>query len=488
MEIKKYLPFVFIFLLYVIIGISIYSFAEVELTDDAKVFIGAGKQAIMDAPISGLLHAVDNSWELKPIANRMIYYFVASWSEIFGWGEDLILKIVALLLLWVILIGFCNYATEKYYDKNPIDSDMVAGIIFIGMLTLSNLFFFQAEWWAVMLSFMVMWLLLTEMPTLQGLAGILSVVIIFLKLSTLLLIPTIFIAFIIIKGFPSRDDLVAYGAGLAGGGCFALAWILYLPNMLPDMLLSVQLAHAAKGVDIPPFDGVNYLFHYLFVNVWNAPIIGIGIVAALCIVAIRISFMMNFRDMVSIDLDKIFLLAALWIFPLASILIQKEFFSYHYTIMIFPAVITVIEFLRYFWLLQDRLYLVIAIVVVIFAVWFVGNSLWSDSYSSQDAFWSRTASDNATFNEKYDLSGELLYLDIPSATYYLDAKSACRMIGSLPIERKLVTTREYSENLACIQGYQGSYVIAKHGSGMPALLPNYTKIEEGIAWDVYARN
>jgi hypothetical protein len=113
--------------------------------------------------------------------------------------------------------------------------------------------------------------------------------------------------------------------------------------------------------------------------------------------------------------------------------------------------------------------------------------MWSETYSQQERFWDKTMSDNVTFQENYDLTGELLYLDIPSATYYLDGKSACRMVGSLPIERKLTWTNEYAENMKCIQNYQGNYVIAKHGSGMPVLLSNYTKIEEGTAWDIYAR-
>lgn len=472
----------------VLLVVAAYSFSSVELTDDVKVFIGSGKQANLDT-IHGFMTSIDESWELKPLGNRMLYYFVvatAGFIRVVDPGD--LLKLFALVFLLVISSVLAIEVTRRFPGgMEPSDVDSAMCLILISMLAMANLFFMQAEWWAVLLSFAVLWMLLTNKPALIGIAGLVSVWILFMKLSTLLLIPSIFAAYLLLTGVIYREMIIAYVTGFVMAFIFAVAWLVYLPHAVPDMILSIQLARAAKGIDIQTADGLNYLLFYTIDNFPNAPIIGIGVVACLILLVLLVVMYINHREVTKHSFRTLVILVLMWAFPLASILAQNEFFAYHYTILVFPAVITTLAVIGNV-PMPSRQWVIPSIIVVIFAIWFVTNSMWSSSYAQQDSFWKGTENDSRILQEKYDLSGEVLYLDIPSATYYLDARSACRMVGSLPIERKLVWTDEYSENLACVQGYQGNYVVAKHGSGMPSLLPNHTKIEEGTSWDLYAKN
>ena len=471
----------------ILLLVTAWSFSGVDLTDDVKVFVGAGKQATLDTT-HGFMTSIDSSWELKPLGNRVLYYFVVIAAGAFHTNPDICLKMLALSALVVIALLFAIEVTRRFPGVEPADADFAFAFVSIAMLTVANLFFMQAEWWAVLLSFAVLWMLLTKKYALVGIAGLLSVWIIFMKLSTLMLIPSIFAAYILLEGVIHRETIIAYATGFLAGLAFVATWLVYLPHAVPDMFLSIQLARATKGIDIQTVDGLNYLLFYTINNILNAPVIGIGLVALMILFILLVVMRINKgEEVIAYCVKTLIILFFLWGAPLASILAQNEFFSYHYTILVFPAVITVLVTIGNA-TMPLRLEGATAAIVAIFAIWFMMNSLWSPLYAQQDAFWKGTANDSELFQERYDLSGEILYLDISSATYYLDAKSACRMVGSLPIERKLTWTTEYAENLACIENYQGTYAVAKHGSGMPSLLPNYTKIEEGTSWDLYARN
>ena len=485
MDRRFVVPFCLV-LIYVMLTAVAYSFISVETTDDVKVFIGAGKQAVLD-PSPGPMTKIDNSWELKPIGNKALYFAIATVAPMIYLTEEALLKFFALFALCVVAFIFAVEASRRFPETTAIDIDTTFAFVVVPMLALSNIFLMQAEWWAVLLSFGVLWALLTKSHTLIGLAGLLSVWIIFLKMSTLALIPAIFAAYFLINGIIYREVIIAYVIGFIVGLWMAIGWLFYLPHAIPDMLLSVQLAHASKGVDIPLADGINYLLFYTIDGVPDAPVVGFGIAALLILVILLlVIWMKQGKPMSEYSIRTVAILVILWGMPLASILAQKEFFSYHYAILLFPAVITVITTVGNA-MQPVRTLSSVAILGGIVIIWFFIGSMWSPMYAQQDAFWKGTENDSKIFQEKYDLSGEILYLDIASATYYLDTKSACRMVGSLPIDRNLTWTSEYAENLACVKNYQGTYAIAKHGSGMPSLLPNYSRIEEGTAWDLYTR-
>lgn len=486
---KRHVAIVCIAIMYVMIATAMYSFMGVELTDDVKVFIGAGKQALTISPHGGFMTNVDEAWELKPLGNRLLYYSIVLVTTALEVPTDIWLKIAALSSLAIAAFALSIETTRRLPEHAPIDVDIVFAVVILSMLTLANLFFMQAEWWAVLFSFAVLWMLLSRSPALMGFAGLLSIGIISLKLSTLLLIPSIFAAYVLLEGGNAyRKMAISYGVGFSAGLLCAMGWLIYLPHAIQDMILSVQLAHAAKGVDISTFEGMNYLIFYVFDNIPNAPAVWLGIIALLIVIVfVLVIWIRQGAPVSECSIRTVSVLTVLWGFPLVSILIQKEFFSYHYMVLIFPAVITLVLLIGNIRAPTKVIFATSAISIV-FLIWLVMNSLWSPLYAQQDAFWKGTVNDSKNFQERYDLTGEILYLDIPSATYYLNATSACRMIGSLPIERKLTWTAEYTENLACVQKYQGRYMVSKHGSGMPSLLPNYTKIEEGTSWDLYVRN
>lgn len=486
-------------MLYAMIAAALLSFVSVDLTDDVKVFLGAAKHAnVLAQETHNPLYGLGESWELKPAGNRVLYFAVVALGNLSGIPLDILLKLVAMCTLVVTASIFSFETAIKIFRGSLLDADVVFGLVILSMLLVVNLFFMQAEWWAVILSFLVLSMLMFsarhESYGMAGAAGFVSVFIVLLKMSTLALIPAVFAAYILLnEGWVRREIIVSWIIGFVSGCVSAAIWMVFLiPHGIQDMILSVQLAHAAKGVQIPLADGINYLVYYSVNHSLLAPITMFGMASLLCLLSLLLIIWKYDENLLYNRAEKsAVLLAALWGAPLLSILAQNEFFSYHYVVMIFPAVITIIVLFKEATTQTMRVSGVTISLAVVFCAWVLIGSMWSAQYAQQDEFWKGTEADSLHFQEKYDLTGEVLYLDIASAAYYLDARPACRMVGSLPVERGLLGSDEYWDTVNCIRSYQGKYAIAKHsegGSGLPSLIrTNFTRVEEGVSWDVYQR-
>jgi hypothetical protein len=480
----------------------IYSFLTMPLTDDVRVFIGAAHQAALTGlpfPLN-----IDSAWELKPLGNRALWYAITKISD---FASPLVgtygIQFIALIFA-AVSSSLLTMQIKKYLQGNP---DLIYIVVFLALLTPYNLFLMQAEWWALVFAYVVLYLLLKETPTSLIFAGILSVFIAFLKLSTLLLVPAIFVAYLLIAGYSRKETIkntVLYFTGLVTGSFIALFWLLSLPNALPDIFFSINVAHASRGVVFSSFDGIVYLIYYGFQQIVSLPILAAGLLCCLGMTCICIMLWINAGNQRKEAALHMVLFLSLWIFPIISVFIQGEFFAYQYMVLALPCVVSIV-LLGNLLTENQRGWMYLAIIASIAAFWLLHCSVWSDNYPAQEAFWNKIDNDTAMLNEKYQLSGQpsLLYLTSADAPYWFDVPGACRQTGSLPIMYNMTGVKEYNETVNCIKNYQGEYVIALHemGSTLPVVtgqvvaeempgkyLPNYTEVEQTQNWDIYRRS
>jgi len=480
----------------------ICSFVNMPLTDDVKVFIGAAYQSEMNN--LPFLHGIDAAWELKPIGNRILWRVIstaADWVNSTANINTGVQFVSILIAIWasILLAG----AVSKHISGNR---DFIFLALFLALITPFNLCLMQAEWWAVLLSYAALWLLLKETPTSMALAGILTIFIASLKLSTVLLIPTIFVAYLMIAGYEYRNVVrqsLPYLLGVISGGLVGVWWALYLPNVIPDALFSMSVAHTSRGASFSLVDGIGYLINYAYMQVPSIPILLVGIACGGGLVLICTMIWINAEDKKEPTIHMM-LLGLLWIMPLASIFIQGEFFAYHYTVLIFPSVVSLLLLANVISEEHLRTILFVVVFVLVGLLWILHCSIWSPNYPAQQAFWDKIDSDAKILEEKYDLSNQssLLFMTNANAPYWFRSPSACRQIGSLPIIYNMTDTKEYYETEECIQKYRGEFVIAVHdtGSTIPPVsgaeisrqmperyLKNYTKIETMSNWEIYRR-
>jgi hypothetical protein len=497
--------------LVVIFSAVIVSFYQMPFTDDVRVFIGAAHQA--DLNRLPFPWNIDAAWELKPLGNRLIYYTLVRFTEVVGqWLSDapseMLIKAAALSSVFIVSMLLARAAK----DRGVRDSSIIFFIVFISLVTPYNLFLLQTEWWAVLLSFLVLWMLQQDSIEYAIIAGILSVFIAAIKLSTLLLIPSIFIAYLLML-IPDRDTIIdnvkGYIAGIIVGGLSASAWGLYLPNVVPDMLFSINIAHVCRGgIGFSFSEGIAYLASYMVEQIYWLPILFAGVVTTLLLLIFGIVFLCQPGAEKFKVVSIIGLLGLLWLFPLISVFIQLEFFSYHYMVLAFPAVVSIMILLEAPNVVIPSKFMSIVHIFIIGSVvvfWLLSCSIWSPNFPAQHSFWAR-ADDSANILElKYNLSTQpkLLYLTNADAPYWFHVRSACRYVGSLPILYNMTGVKEYNEDILCIQNYDGEFAIATHeiGNTIPQIawqkrsdempgkfLPNYTKVESLSPWDVYRRS
>ena len=499
---------IFLYTIFIICALVIpagiaWSFINLPLTDDVRVFIGNANQAsltVQPFPIN-----IDTAWELKPLGNRALWYSLTKIQELISTivGGTCSIQIISLIAAAFISALLMIQLIRKM-KGNP---DLVFVVLVLALIAPFNLYLMQAEWWAVLISYLILMLLLEETPTSMAIAGIISIFLAFIKLSTILLIPTIFITYLLIAGYSRKEmfrNTIPFLAGLATGSLLALSWLVYLPNAIPDMLFSMNVAHASRGVSMSFFDSIIYLIYYGFEQILSFPILAAGVVSGLVVTCICIMMWINAKEDRGEATIHTGLFILLWLFPIASILIQGEFFDYHYMILALPCVVSIILLGN---LISDtsRGALYFVVIISITAFWILHCSIWSDNYPSQEAFWNKIDSDASLLEEKYHMDDQpsILYLTTADAPYWFDSPSACRQVGSLPIMYNMTDTQEYADTLSCIEKYQGEYIIALHetGSTLPVMngakiaagmpgkyLPNYTKIENMTVWDVYRMN
>lgn len=413
-------PYTIIFSL-ILSSFSFLYYLTIPLTDDVRVFLSAA----MNADTFG----VDAAWEVKTIGNKILYYGL--W-KLFGWTPEESFILVMKLFVGIAVIGICWYFSQKMKDNNPW---LVFCIASVSVFLIHPFCIFQCEWFAVIGAMLALALLLDKkyIP-----AGVILACIGFLKLSTFVFIIPVICAWILIAGKQSKWDVIR----VIETFCFSIVAILVLcllffPHAIPDMFLSIDLVHANQ---IRQADFITTLAS----SILSTPV---GIIPALATVVVSLVL----AAMIQKRHGGYLLGIIMWGSCFASALAAQEFFGYHYAVLVFTAIVTLL-------LIQEEVVmfsLVCGIIITAVSIIPLFGAL--DGYMG---FLSTANKDAQNIRGIVGGEKELLYLDYGEAPFYLRVPNACRYTYPLPIQRNLEGPAA-NEVIKCVEDYKGEYVVTQ---------------------------
>jgi len=375
---------------------------------------------------------IDLAYESKPIANRMLNYFLYKISSIFttfGTPEyEMLIKFISILCVIII----CYYFSTKFENKYIFLLSVLA------FLTPTNTLTLIPDWWAPLIALFALTLFLTNKPSNHYLSGIMITIMFLLKGPTIILVIPIACALYLLK---DNDWLNCLKRGAISSSLFLIFILLcgYFKNIIPDMILSTYYVHQIY-YDFQTT--LILLIQNLIPLYFCMPIFIAGLIGA-CILYLKLTK--------NKEINKILMLILMWISSLLYIFIQNEFYLTHYLILLVPSIISLI-------LLSNKLIKqFITIIIIIFIILTVVSIYETDK---EPSIANRIIENiSAIQNQEH-----ILYLDSGQAPYYFQSNTSCRFIQSLPFQRNtdiwnITTTPYYQENFKCIMDYQGKYII-----------------------------
>jgi len=471
MEFSKYKDFVTKYIEHItttliLIPVSII-FMIHPLTNDMRIYQGVAKLTDYFGPFPA---NIDLAYESKPIANRMLNYFLYKISSIFttfGTPEyEMLIKFISILCVIII----CYYFSTKVKDKYIF---LLSALAF---LTPTNHMTLIPDWWAPLIALFALTLFLTNKPSNHYLSGIMITIMFLLKGPTILLVIPIACALYLLK---SNDWINCLKRG-AISSSLSLIFILlcgYFKNIIPDMILSTYYVHQVYY----DFQTTLIILLQNLIPLYFCMPIFIAGVAGACILCI------NF--MKKKEISKALMLILMWITPLFYVFIQNEFIIAHYVILIIPSIISLI-------LLSNKLIKQFIVIIIIIFMILTVVSIYETDIESPIV--------NRVIENISDIQNQerILYLDYGTAPYYFQSNTSCRFIQSLPFQRNSDTWNmtgmpQYWENFKCIMDYQDKYIVMNNDHFfeqntsdnklvMSKIQTEYKQVwNEG--WDIYER-
>jgi hypothetical protein len=410
------------------------------LNDDTRIYQGV---ASLTDYFGSFPANINNAWEIKPIANRGINYILYKISTLFTTITTPEYEFVIKLLSLIIVIIICYYFASKFKHQYLF---LLTTVCFIGSLNFVSL---QAEWWASLFSLISIALFMTDKPSNHYLSGlVITIMFLFKGITILLILPMICAIYLFKPDWFNRLKLGLVGSVLSL--LFILTWNIF-DKVVPDMLLSSQIAHVGYfSVDkLASFFLANSIF-----TLFHIPIIICGLVASV--------YLFN-KYMYNRDLFKVVILILMWITSISIVLIQSEFFIYHYFVLVIPSIISIILICD---LLKSNSIIKVSLIVAMI-LFLLMTSYWSIGATTENQFWQRQdqiAIDVITNFTDITNQTSILYLDPGNAPYYFRSNSSCRYISPLPFQRNseewdISYTDAYKEEYNCIMNYDGKYII-----------------------------
>jgi len=426
---------------FVLLPIVSLSFVLNALSSDPKIYQGIAR---LTDYFGSFPQNVDLIWEVKSISNRMINYLLYKFVSIFipysnHYLQGVAIKIISLIIVLLICYYFSRQIKIKY-------SFQVSSIL---VLSTSNVSTLQAEWWAVVFTLLAIGLMLDEDTRLHYLSGlIISIVFFFKGISGMFMVTSLCIVYLFKPDFEKLKQLIIK---MLIGFIIPTVIILFsplFPNVLNDIFLSAKIAPVGRfGLELLAANfGVKSYFSLI-----DLPFLLIGLLfgSYLYIVFMRkreFKFVMVFILM--------------WLSTVFIVLIQSEFFTYHYVVLVIPTIATIL-------LCKPYPHASFSAIIVTFMLFLFFTSFWSAHGIEERVFWEKKDYDaNKIINQLPDLKNQsnILYLESCNGPYYFEVNATSRYICALPFHRNapewnITWLREYRENYASIMSYTGKYVI-----------------------------
>ena len=422
--------------------ISFLYYLTIPLTDDVRVFLSAA----MNADRYGL----DSAWEVKTIGNKALFYTI--W-ELFKSVPEAYFVFTMKFIIGILVLAICWYFAKMVQQSRGNNPFLVFAITCTGLFLIHPFCIFQSEWFAVIGSILALTILLENSEHCSyfgfGLVGVILGLVGFLKLSTFIMIVPVIIAWILIIGRKNvcEWDIVHVIEGFIGtiiaGFIICLLW---LPHAIPDMFLSMELVQANQ---IRPVTAD--IVTTLSTGIISTPLDIVPILTGTAVALVLAGILYYGGHEENKKLPEYLLYALMWGACFLSAWAAREFFAYHYAVLIFPAIITLI-------MLREGIVIFAIFCACIMASLYIVPQF--GELSGYMHFLKTADSDAQQIKEIVGGEKELLYLDYGEAPFYLRVPNACRYTYPLPVQRNLSGDAS-NEVIGCIENYKGDYVITQ---------------------------
>lgn len=296
------------------------SYVLVPLTNDGRIYIAV--EYIADT-FYQFPYGFDLAWEIKPMANRLMAWILYKLATLVVPFTETVAFGIA-----VKFFALCFVVAGAWVFARSIGGRWAFPVTFVAFACVGNFVILQAEYWAVLVSLVALALLLRDNENLHAVAGVLFVVVALFKgVTGLLCVPVICAALLMKRRLYWMD---IFGGFVCGASVFVWLNLTIWPNMLPDMLMSAQIARVGQ---YPIWTYLISEVVYMYTAFLYIPLAAVGVIAGLFMI-IRL---------VQRDIRDAALYAAMWTVSFAIVFSQGEFFIYHYFILTVPALVTILK-------------------------------------------------------------------------------------------------------------------------------------------------
>jgi len=429
------------------------------LTNDVRIFYGIEQLGIKYLPFPQSVYG--GYWEIKPVANHICQFLIASFTNIFVPFSNHALQEPIIKSIAIAMAIFACYI----FSKNILKVKYSFLLCFCGMFCALNLVVLQAEFLAIIFAMISCALFVEKNKLWHYVAGALLIWVLLVKGTTgALIISAVCIVLIF------NNQRIDWVRGLVGfitmGGAFYAASLTIWQQMIPDILMAPILSHVGE-YDWFGQIGVTAIATTISASIY-IPCIGLGIVYGGAWLKNHI------RD----PRAKWFVLS--FLAPLFIVFYQSESFAYQYYVFLLPAVVGLVLYevdtpIQKPGKKLKRENIVAMSVVLLFLMWCILYSpqpIWGleQNYGVQELKMNNFFDKNANEMEvKFNLSKEktLLYLDTGSGPYYTNGvNSSCRYVAPLILQRNnpgrtvVSNLTEYWDAYNCTMDYNERYILA----------------------------
>lgn len=449
-------------LVVLIVGIIVViSFLTIHLTGDFHLFWAYGR-LVSSSSLKGV-NALIEPWEVKGLLYRMIEYIEYAFTSSITNNDNLswhvVYKIFGLTLLSVISFAIVKTVPIRY--KEGCSTEFLFFIVMIGLLTVHFTTHLQAEMYGVAFLLLSLSIFLNGGIINSIIAAIIYSLTFYLKSPIPLLGGSLFFAVLLLENKKFIKTVVSFVpfaiTTILFLGITLLLIKLYYPQEITDMWDASYYQHTLlheRNIIQPLSNFIQGAVAHLFYS----PIFALGVVATICLFVVMIK-------------EHSYLLVSsivfIWLFPIVYILMSNTYFIYHYYLLTFPAIISILCFYRRF-KKQIYLYRKVALGGAVFiSIYFVLilSSVAPTVLYSNDRYLCMLHSNK---EKGYPIGsklgeGPVLFLDDGTGAFMFPNKSYLRYFYPNPLQRigegnEFRNSETYKKVKRRVMSYDGEYI------------------------------
>ena len=445
------------------------SFIFTPLLGDIRHFLAAAKQA---SYISGdLIVGAFQSWELKSVLSRLLMYFLYKVAVLFTPYGTYAFGCVVKGIYSVLLIFFVFLAVRLVFPKNRskiLWATVAVSTLFMACSTESHLQVEMTGNLLVLLAFALYWNAIRTnrlyLPKLLG-AGMLIGLIFWLKSILLLMSVAVVAAVCIFLLEEGRQLSLKRMMIVVAGSLLSLAVIAGLvalinPSEFQEIINAAEYQESFFTPRIMWKKSFNDFIKGYSEKPFFTPVLLLGFVCLITnLVRLFRSRKMGHGDSVPVT-QSVFFHLVLWLVPTLFIVISDRYFSYHFFVYLFPAIIEIGDLLLHRSRVRDIVFSAAAVLAAgWYAVFFSLPAPNMQAFIQKDQ---QVEQETAAFLDSvsFDRSETVLYLDDGGGAYVLGNPSYLKHFFPLPLQRLLETTKKpiRQETLEKVLAYEGKYI------------------------------